>query len=613
MRRTDSGVVCARQELRARSVSIDGRSGSDREALLRVAAAVAGAHTLDEVLELAAEEALAAVGAASLAVSRWDRDRGVLRTLINVGELGPGEERFPADETYAIAEYPQLQRMLRNGEPYFNAVDDPSCDQKAVAVLRSLNKESDVAVPIVTEGESWGEVWACTSIGQPRFRASDVQFLQAIAGQLATAIERAELFSQVSRLAYEDSLTGLSNRRAVEERLERAASRADGRAAKLTLLLCDVDNLKGINDKRGHEAGDRALKRVSEALVGAVADVPGALVGRLAGDEFCVLLEGGGLEVARDVADAALAVLGDDRDLRLSISCGAASWGAAVRSSEQLLRAADAAQYAAKRRGGGQFCTAVAGAVPPVLPGSRSFRGSVAERVRAAAATSARLLDGELLGRSIADRFEAVAQTFAEAVNAAAWAVSFAPAGSDMIQSICTADDRDTRLRGLRVGLELEVYPLGDYPTTRRLIESGSGTFLIDRADPTSDPAERDLLEEMGHESVLGVAAADLDGTYLIEVYGDRETATACRGRARAAPAGQGGHPTAARRPHAFGTPAAPRKAARAHEQAQRPSGRRDGPGGDPRSGRGGAARHARLSDLRDRAGDRRPHAGGGR
>ena len=214
-----------------------------------------------------------------------------------------------------------------------------------------------------------------------------MQFLQAIAGQLATAIERAELFSQVSRLAYEDSLTGLSNRRAVEERLERAASRADGREAKLTLLLCDVDNLKGINDKRGHEAGDRALKRVAEALVGAVADVPGALVGRLAGDEFCVLLEGGGLEAASDVAEAALAVLGDDRDLRLSISCGAASWGAAVRSSDQLLRAADAAQYAAKRRGGGQFCTAVAGAAPPILPGSRSFRGSVAERVRGAAAT----------------------------------------------------------------------------------------------------------------------------------------------------------------------------------------------------------------------------------
>ena len=476
------------------------------------------------MLELAAEEALNAVDAASLSVSRWDRDNELLRTLINVGELGPGEERFPEDETYAIAEHPQLQRMLRNGEPYFNAVDDPTCDSKAVAILRSLDKESDVAVPIVTEGESWGEVWASTSIGQPRFRASDVQFLQAIAGQLAIAIERAELFSKVSRLAYEDPLTGLANRRAIEERLERATARADAAESGLTLLVCDVDNLKAINDERGHEAGDRALRHVAESLVAGAAGLPGALVGRLAGDEFCVLIERGGLEAARLVAEAALAGLGSDRDLPMSLSCGAASFGPAAQTGDQLLRAADAAQYAAKRRGGGRFCTAAAGTAQPEGTARRSFRGSTEERVRMAASTAARLLDGDLLGRAVVDRFEAVAQTFAEAVNAAAWTVSFAPAGSDVIHSISTADDRDARLRGLRLGPEQEVYPLSDYPTTLRLIETGSGTFLIERSDPTADQAERDLLEEIGHQAVLGVSAADLDGTYLIEIYGDETT-----------------------------------------------------------------------------------------
>ena len=64
-------------------------------ALIDVAAAAAGAHRLEEVLELAAERALSAIGAASLSISRWDMDAGLVRTLINVGELGPGEERFP--------------------------------------------------------------------------------------------------------------------------------------------------------------------------------------------------------------------------------------------------------------------------------------------------------------------------------------------------------------------------------------------------------------------------------------------------------------------------------------------------------------------------------------
>src|SRR4051795_789567 len=82
-------------------------SEGERQALARVAAAAAGAHDLEEVLELAAEEALRAVGAASLSVSRWDREERTLRTLINVGELGPGEERFPRDEAYSMRDHPQ--------------------------------------------------------------------------------------------------------------------------------------------------------------------------------------------------------------------------------------------------------------------------------------------------------------------------------------------------------------------------------------------------------------------------------------------------------------------------------------------------------------------------
>ena len=497
------------------------RTTSEREALLRVAAAAAGAHTLDEVLETAAEEARKAVGAASLSVSRWDRGGGVMRTLINVGALGPGEERFPADEHYVIAEHPQLARMLQRGEPYFNAVDDPNSTPEAVEVLRVLGKESDVAVPIISEGESWGEVWASTAPGQPRFRASDVRFLQAIAGQLAVAIERAELFSRVSRLAYEDSLTGLANRRAVQERLDRAVSRLSGPDAALALLLCDMDGLKTINDDRGHEAGDRALRRVGDALVAATADVPGALVGRLAGDEFCVVFENRDVSTARSVAEATLATLAAERDLPLSLSCGAASWGGSVRTADQLMRAADAAQYVAKRRGGNQFCTAAAGLSEPLLGGRRTFRGSAEERVRMAARTATRLLDEELAARPAIDRLEAVTLTFAEAINAAAWAISFAPAGEDQIQSVCNADDRDRRLRGLRVGLEQEIYRLSDYPTTERIVAMGSGSFLVERADAGADRAERELLADMGHEAVLGVSTADLDGTYLIEMYAD--------------------------------------------------------------------------------------------
>jgi diguanylate cyclase (GGDEF)-like protein len=505
---------------------------SEHDALMRVAAAAAGAHDLDQVLELTAEEARVAIGAASLAISRWDRATNILTTLINVGDLGPGEQPFPEREIYDVGKTPKLQRLLLQGQPYFNAVDDPRSEAGAVTALRAREKDSEVAVPIVVEGESWGEVWAATAHGRPRFRATDVRFLEAIAGQLAVTIGRAELFSRVSRMAYEDTLTGLANRRALEERLVRASTRAEERDTDLAVLLCDLDRLKTINDERGHEAGDRALRRVGEALVSAAADHPGSFVGRLSGDEFCVVLEGQDLGAARDVAGAALRALAGDLDMPVSISCGAAARGAATRTREQILRAADAAQYAAKRKGGGQVCTAAPGREPFSADERRVFRGSPDERLRTAIELLQSKFEGELCDVSVLTRLEALATTAAEAVNAAAWTISHVPAGASAVRSITTANSRDERLAGVRVGLEDEVYPLADYPATASLVERGSGAFLTSCDDPLADVAECKLLKELGYDSVLVAVAPDEDGSWLLEIYGDDATSGLPEGRA---------------------------------------------------------------------------------
>src|SRR5687768_16951512 len=107
-------------------------SGNFAEAQLRalidVAAVAAGAHRLEEVLELAAERSLEALGGSSLAISRWDAEKGVLRTLVNVGDLSSWEERFPEDETYSVEDYPSLRRLMREGEFSIAAVDDPDTD-----------------------------------------------------------------------------------------------------------------------------------------------------------------------------------------------------------------------------------------------------------------------------------------------------------------------------------------------------------------------------------------------------------------------------------------------------------------------------------------------------
>jgi diguanylate cyclase (GGDEF)-like protein len=343
-----------------------------------VAAAAASAHALEEVLELVAERALEALGGSSLAISRWDMESGVVRTLVNVGELGPGEERFPKDETYSVNDYPSVVTVIREGGSSLATVDDPNTDEAQRELLLRLGKESSLSVPMVLAGEPWGELWVTSAPGAPRLTYEDETFLRAIADQLVGAIHRAELFAQIEALAYTDSLTGVASRRAVEKALEEACSARAGPGVP-ALVLCDIDNLKRVNDAGGHEAGDRALCAAAEALVAAAAPHSDAVVGRFGGDEFCVLLPSGTAEDARQVALEAVRRL----DARGSepISCGVAARTGEHTAPGELLRAADQAQYTAKRRE--DVDVVVAGEAPQDPPAQqgrdRAFRAGDAD------------------------------------------------------------------------------------------------------------------------------------------------------------------------------------------------------------------------------------------
>src|SRR5215210_859884 len=319
-------------------------------ALIDVAAAAASAHALEEVLELAAERALAALGGASLSISRWDMEAGLVRTLVNVGDLGPGEEGFPENETYSQEEYSSVYTVMGEGRPYFATVDDPGSDPAMRELLQRLGKESSLAVPLILDGRPWGELEVMTAPGRPRVSHDDVDFLRAIADQLVGAIHRAELFAQIEALAYTDSLTGLASRRAVEAALEEACDASTGPGTP-ALVLCDIDDLKQVNDSGGHEAGDQVLCRAAEALVEAAKPYENAVVGRFGGDEFCILLPSGTAAHARDLALEAVRRLDSVGGERMS--CGVAARTEEATRPAELLRAADAAQYQAKRGGPG--------------------------------------------------------------------------------------------------------------------------------------------------------------------------------------------------------------------------------------------------------------------
>jgi diguanylate cyclase (GGDEF)-like protein len=309
-----------------------------------VAAAIAGEHELTAVLEIAAEQTRRVLGVSSVSISRWHLDEGRLRTLINVGDLGPGEQRWPADELYPLSDFPAAVALLTRGQPHVTVVDDPGADESERALLVSLGKTSSAAVPVIHGGVTWGELYVANGAHVPALRPVDVEFLQAICFQLALAIGRAQLFSQLSEAAYHDALTGLANRRAFDERLDELD--AQGALNGLVLALGDLDGLKLRNDRDGHQAGDRALRLVGRVLREVCG--PDVLAARLGGDEFCIVLSGGTHQTAEVlVTEAAARLQGADPTVTISWGIGAGS--AETRASREVLQLADQRQYAAKR------------------------------------------------------------------------------------------------------------------------------------------------------------------------------------------------------------------------------------------------------------------------
>jgi GAF domain-containing protein len=107
-----------------------------------------------------AERVLHDLDAACAAVSCWERERGVLRTLVNVGDLAGEDEAFPEAELYPLDTFPAIDALLRFGRPY---LDPP--DLASTAVLAHMRFGSQAAVPLVVDGRMWGEVWVAAGLG----------------------------------------------------------------------------------------------------------------------------------------------------------------------------------------------------------------------------------------------------------------------------------------------------------------------------------------------------------------------------------------------------------------------------------------------------------------
>ncbi|KAA0935387.1 GGDEF domain-containing protein [Streptomyces apricus] len=369
-------------------------------AVVALAQGMAAAHAPHESWRAAADGACRALGGSFAALSVWERQLGRLRVLVNTGERAPGEEEFPESETYPVHRFPEIteflhERWVGGGEPnaWVETAQGPAegraeyCHQR-VAALRRRGRGCCVVAPIVLHGRAWGELYVARPVGAPVFGRAEADFATVLASVVAAGIAQTERLEEARRLAFTDALTGLANRRAVDVRLDEAVECHRAQGVVVSLVVCDLNGLKRVNDTQGHAVGDRLLERFGSVLSLCGAMLPGTLAARLGGDEFCLVAVGPTADEVVRIADE-LCRRAAELELGEGVACGVASTGdplGPVHSARRLFRLADAAQYRAKavraakpvvagREGPDDPVVRLADAPPPAATERRRFRG----------------------------------------------------------------------------------------------------------------------------------------------------------------------------------------------------------------------------------------------
>jgi diguanylate cyclase (GGDEF)-like protein/PAS domain S-box-containing protein len=241
---------------------------------------------------------------------------------------------------------------LRTGHPHLVVAGDTTAPCAHAAGLQ----HTYLCIPILAQGEALGIMHFQTTIEVPTLADSELSFKTTFAGQLGLSIANIGLREALRTQSIRDALTGLYNRRYLEEMLEREIRRAVRSEQPLGLLILDLDHFKKFNDTYGHDAGDTVLREAASFLSKSIRAEDIAC--RFGGEEFVVILPTANVEVAQSRAERIrskireLTVLHQGHSVgAITVSIGAAASPMHGTSPKQLLEAADAALYRAKREG----------------------------------------------------------------------------------------------------------------------------------------------------------------------------------------------------------------------------------------------------------------------
>ncbi len=236
-------------------------------------------------------------------------------------------------------------RVFESGEAVY--INETGGDSSFVEAASSFVK-SIACIPMHVYNETIGVINVTNKKSEEGFSAEDIEMLSAVADQAAVSISKAQLWE----MAVNDSLTGLHVRRYFMVRLQEEVSRTERYEKTLSVVMADLDRFKAINDTFGHTAGDQVLKAVGDFLRGSIRDVDS--VGRYGGEEFVMLLPETDKASARGLSERlrkGIAAMELGNLPQITISMGVATFPEDGRTDDELLQKADAALYAAKKKG----------------------------------------------------------------------------------------------------------------------------------------------------------------------------------------------------------------------------------------------------------------------
>ena len=316
-------------------------------AVNRIATAIRESLELGVILQKTVDEVGTALKVLSCAlrVEGETKEQALTYVYFNDGSEPDGLHRESITETLDL----HCQRLRDRPEVIVQDGSDESGS--------SAERLPTAVVPLILHERAIGALQVTVADPARVWNENEILLLRTVADQVAVAVNHAELFAKIQQQALTDALTGCYNRRSFEMQLDKDLQMARRLHQPLSLLMLDLDRFKQLNDSVGHDAGDDALRRLTACFRQELRGVDSAA--RFGGDEFALILPQASAEGSLIVAERLRARI-EQIEIpgygNITASIGIATFPSQASARAELVSAADAALYTAKRAGRNRVC-----------------------------------------------------------------------------------------------------------------------------------------------------------------------------------------------------------------------------------------------------------------